>query len=81
MITNIQKWGNSQGVRIPKNILETAHLSENDTVEIIPQDGTILIKKAEPKKRKTIQELFDGYDGKYEPAEIDWGKPEGKEIW
>ena len=30
--------------------------------------------------RQTINELFEGYDGEYEPVEIDWGKPVGKEI-
>lgn len=32
-------------------------------------------------KRKTIIELFDGYDGDYKPSEIDWGEPVGNEIF
>lgn len=32
------------------------------------------------KKRKTIIELFEGYDGDYKPSEIDWGEPVGNEI-
>jgi len=34
-----------------------------------------------PKKHKSIEELFAGYKGEYEPVEIDWGKPVGREIW
>jgi antitoxin MazE len=30
---------------------------------------------------KSIQELFEGFDGEYEPVEIDWGKPVGDEVW
>lgn len=32
-------------------------------------------------KRKTIQELFDGFEGEYTPEEVDWGEPAGKEVW
>ena len=31
--------------------------------------------------RPTISELFEEYDGEYEPVLIDWGVPVGKEIW
>lgn len=33
------------------------------------------------RKRKNIAALFEGYNGTYEPTEIDWGKPVGKEVW
>ena len=33
------------------------------------------------KTHKSIEELFEGFEGEYEPIEIDWGKPVGKEIW
>jgi hypothetical protein len=32
MFTTIQKWGNSQAVRLPKAVLEKASLKENDAV-------------------------------------------------
>lgn len=31
--------------------------------------------------RKNIKELFVDYKGEYKSMEINWGKPEGKEIW
>ena len=31
------------------------------------------------KKGRTLDELFEGYDGDYEPIEVDWGPPQGKE--
>jgi len=80
MTAIIQKWGNSQGIRLPKIILENVNMSEGDNVEIITQSETIIIKRVSG-KRKTIQELFDGYEGDYTPEEIDWGEPVGSEVW
>ena len=39
------------------------------------------MEKAKDKKRKNIKELFENFEGAYEPIEIDWGNPEGEEIW
>jgi len=80
MVATIQKWGNSQGVRLPKVFLDELNMREGNEVEILKQDDVIIIKNAAP-KRKTIQELFAGYEGDYTPEEIDWGKPVGNEIW
>ena len=79
MTTTIQKWGNSQGIRIPKSILDTVNWSENEEIVILIKDEKIVIEKA--KNRKNIKELFKDYKGKYEPSEIDWGEPVGDEIW
>ena len=79
MTTTIQKWGNSQGIRIPKSILDTINWTENEEIIILIKDEKIVIEKA--KKRKNIKELFKDYKGKYEPTEIDWGEPVGDEIW
>ena len=82
MTTTIQKWGNSQGIRIPKVILDSVNWSENEKIVIIVDDGKLVIEKAkEEYKRKNIKELFENYKGDYKPTEIDWGKPEGDEIW
>jgi len=82
MITTIQKWGNSQGVRLPKNILENANMLETFEVEIISEKNNIIIRPLTVKKKhKCIQELFAGYDEEYKTKEIDWGSPKGDEIW
>lgn len=78
----LQKWGNSQGIRIPKHILDLIGWHVNDCVEIQEHKGTLIIKRTpEKRQRKNINELFANFDGTYEPIEIDWGKPTGKEIW
>ena len=79
MTTSIQKWGNSQGIRIPKILLDTVNWSENEEIIITVEDGKLIIEKIE--NRKNIKELFQDYEGEYKPEEIDWGSPVGDEIW
>ena len=82
MTTSIQKWGNSQGIRIPKHLLDAVKLTPNDKIDIRAQGDLLIIKKAAPTTaRKNIKELFAGYDGDYKPQEIDWGGQEGNEVW
>ena len=44
MYGTITKWGNSQGIRIPKGALVAARLQENDDVEIIADKETITLR-------------------------------------
>ena len=83
MLTTIQKWGNSQGVRLPKRILNELLLQENDQVEIMAENNSIIIKKATRKRRaeKSLEELFADYTGVYKGEECNTGTPVGKEVW
>ncbi len=76
--TSIQKWGNSQAVRIPKSILEMADLNENDRVEIKVQGRNLIIIPV--KKHKSLEERIAEYQGDYYCREWDTGKPAGKEV-
>lgn len=78
--TTIQKWGNSQGIRIPKFILEQINLDANSNVSITVKDDSIIIKKA-AEKHKTLAERFANYTGETPSGEYDWGEPQGEEIW
>lgn len=50
MQTTIQKWGNSQAIRLPKAILETAGVGENEQVQILAERNKIVISK--PRSRR-----------------------------
>lgn len=41
MYATVQKWGNSQGLRIPKALLEALGIRENDRVELTQSGDTI----------------------------------------
>ena len=83
----IQKWGNSQGIRLSKQILEEAGMAFDSTpvtveISVDSDSGTLKITKAKTaKRRRNIMELFQGYSDDWQPSEIDWGEPCGKEIW
>lgn len=79
MNTTIQKWGNSQGIRIPKFLLEALNWSDNEELTVSAKDDKIIIERAD--KRKNINELFYGFNEEYHPEDVDWGKPKGDEIW
>ena len=78
MFTTIQKWGNSQAVRLPKAILEIAKLNENDRVELKVLDGNLIIIPV--KKHITLDERIAEYEEDYNCSEWDTGNPEGKEV-
>ncbi|MDR2754130.1 MAG: AbrB/MazE/SpoVT family DNA-binding domain-containing protein [Planctomycetaceae bacterium] len=86
MQTAIVKWGNSQEIRLPKDLLQNVNISENETVDIILQNDAIVIKKLNQQKHRTTKErLQDFYGEQYEQKhlaqnEIDWGTPVGKEV-
>ena len=81
MIATIRRWGNSSAVRIPRQVLDQANLEEGTDVEIIlAKEGEITLRAV--RKRKSIQELFADYDGGFlQTEELDWGKPQGNEVW
>lgn len=80
MQATISKWGNSQGIRLSKETLESAGMKVDDILSVETRDNEIVLKKAAPKKRMSLKERFEGYDGP-PPETYDWGKPMGKEMW
>ena len=78
MTTTVQKWGNSQGIRLSKEILATADINCGDKVDIYVTDDVITIRKIKAKK---IDLLFKNYNGDYVPTELSWGEPIGGELW
>jgi antitoxin MazE len=81
MQSTIQKWGNSQAVRLPKAILEIACFAENEQVQIAAEPDKIIIKKAVERKHRTLAERLEGFEGEYVFEEWDTGSPVGQEVW
>lgn len=76
----IQKWGNSHGIRIPKNLLNNLNWNDGEKIILTAKKNRLIIEQAP--KQKTIEKLFDGFDSKnYKPQEFDWAEPVGREIW
>ena len=76
----ISKWGNSQGIRIPKKYLDQLGLKVGEKVDIKIEDGKIVIIPIKNKRKPKIDinQLFkEDYEDK---KEFEWGQV-GKEIW
>ena len=81
MIAQVKKWGNSQGIRLSKELLVSAGIQNNDFLDIELVDGNIVLKKVR-KQHRTLEERAKEYDGKLGPyEELDWGEPVGRERW
>ena len=82
MVTKVQKWGNSQGLRLAKQVLEDADISVGEEVDVTTRDGTIIIAPIKRiRGKRSLQELVSRIPKNYEFGEIDWGKPIGREAW
>lgn len=78
----VQKWGNSQGIRIPKHVMASLHWQQGEKITMSVEGKKLLIEQAPISRHKNIKELFKDFNQEnYTPSEIDWGKPVGEELW
>lgn len=82
MHAKIQKWGNSQGLRLTKSLLADAQLGVGDEVDISFKGGIILVTPSKKIRGKhNLKDLVSRIPKDYKTGEIDWGKPIGEEVW
>lgn len=80
MQTQVKTWGNSQGIRLPKEILQDAGIVLNEILEVTVTNGVITLAKTF--KHKTLEERAAEFDGRLNlDGEYDWGEPVGREVW
>jgi antitoxin MazE len=77
--TQIAKWGNSLGVRLPQSLAREARLDEGDTVELSVAHGAIVVRPGRP--QYSLAELVDRITPRNRHGETDWGGPAGTEPW
>jgi len=80
MEARLQKWGNSDGIRIPSNILKSLDLKTNDRVELIQLEDKIVIKKIND-QHISLEDRIKQYKGPNMCKEFEWDESQGKEIW
>jgi len=82
MVTRVQKWGNSQGVRISRKVMEEAKIGVGDEVEVTVEAGRILVEPSRRVRGKyRLENLVARMPEDYVPREEDWGEPAGREEW
>jgi antitoxin MazE len=82
VLAKIQKWGNSQGLRLARNVLAEAKLDIGDTVDISVKDGIMLVTPAKRiRGQHNLKDLVSRIPENYQAGEIDWGETVGREAW
>lgn len=77
MQVKISKWGNSLGVRVPKDVADKLGLKEGASADLSVDRGRIVISTKKP--RRTIEDLVVGMTPKAMHEAFDWGPDVGRE--
>ncbi|MCX5497085.1 AbrB/MazE/SpoVT family DNA-binding domain-containing protein [Kaistia dalseonensis] len=81
MRVKVAKWGNSVAVRIPKDIVDQAGLSDGQELDVETRGGILEFRPVT--RRYTLEELLDGTGpaGPEGPPDlIEWGADRGGEA-
>lgn len=82
MLTKVQKWGNSQGLRVTKALLDEARINVGDAVNVSVRKGRIVVEPVtRVRGRYDLKTLISRMPKGYQAKELDWGSPVGKEVW
>ncbi len=76
-----QKWANSLGIRIPKEVVDRIGISPGSELElqVFGNENTITLKAKIPKKNYSLEELLTQITDENRHVEIDLGS-EGREM-
>lgn len=78
-VTQIAKWGNSLGLRLPKSVALEAQVGEGDRVNVSVKDGAIVVRRNRPSY--SLEQLVAKITPRNRHNESDWGSPVGDEAW
>jgi antitoxin MazE len=78
MQAQITQWGNSLGLRVPKEIAAQLGLKPGTRVEIAAEDGRIIVTLARP--AYMLDDLLVGMTPTTMHAAFDWGPDLGREA-
>jgi antitoxin MazE len=73
----LRKWGNSPAVRIPASVMEAAHLTLDQTVEVTASEGRVIIEAVATSY--TLEALLAGMTEENLHQAVDFGLPQGRE--
>ena len=77
MQVQISRWGNSLGIRVPKDVAAKLGLSEGSRVDVSVEGDRIVISTKRPVY--TLDELLVGMTPKAMREAFDWGPDAGRE--
>jgi len=80
MEANVQKWGNSLAVRIPRPFAAEIGIEEGSEVDVVVEDGGIVVRPRRAVRMK-LEKLLAGVTAKNAHRESDLGPAVGREAW
>jgi len=80
MVTRIQKWGNSLGLRIPRAFAADVEVKAGSFVDIRVENGDLIIRPVR-RREYVLSELLEGVSPDNLHEEIGTGDPVGRESW
>jgi antitoxin MazE len=80
MKVQVQRWGNSLALRIPKHCAIESSIEQGTFVDVSVVKGKLVVAAVADRKY-TLEELLDGVTKRNIHAEIDSGPSVGKESW
>ncbi|HWB50938.1 MAG TPA: AbrB/MazE/SpoVT family DNA-binding domain-containing protein [Stellaceae bacterium] len=78
MLVSVTRWGNSLGLRIPKDIAEQVGLRAGAQVDVAAEGDRVIVSPMP--HRYILAELLDGMTPEAMHEAFDWGPDVGREI-
>jgi antitoxin MazE len=79
MVTRVQKWGNSLALRIPQSFAVQAKVAAGTAVDIAVEKGQLVVRPV--RQRYRLRDLLKAVDRRNVHAEVQSGRPVGRETW
>ena len=74
----LTQWGNSIGVRLPKDMVNALGLEAGGVLDVSLEENKIIFR---PRRKYTLNDLVSKITDENRPGETDWGTDAGKENW
>lgn len=80
MRVQVQKWGNSLALRIPKLFASESNIDQGSTVDLSIVEGKLVVTPVMDTEY-SLDEMLAGITKQNLHQEISTGRPVGREIW
>ncbi len=80
MRVQVQKWGNSLALRIPRIFAIESHIDQGSEVELALVEGQLIVTPIK-KPAYSLEGLLEGVTEENLHGEVDTGSSTGKEAW
>ena len=78
---SLQKWGNGTGIRLPKQVIEAAHLQLNQPLAVSLHGKSIVLTPVDAPEEVKLAEMLAGVTPAQVGGEFAWGGDVGAEKY